>query len=53
MGNTYNIELSQEELEKFEMQVDEDYNPTGKTSERSARHDYLRKMRERDAAEMM
>ena len=34
MGNTYNIELSEEEQEKLEMQFEEDYNPSGKISER-------------------
>lgn len=41
MGNTQQSqEISLEEMEQFEMQVDEDYNPSGDQSERAARKQY-------------
>ena len=41
MGNTQQSqEISLEEMEQFEMQVDEDYNPSGDLSERAARKQY-------------
>ena len=45
MGNAQgaNHEISLEELEQLEMQVDEDYNPSGMQSERSAKIAYLQK----------
>ena len=54
MGNAQaaNHEISLEELEQLEMQVDEEYNPSGMQSERSARISYLAKLREREAHEL-
>ena len=34
-------ELSPEEMEQFEMQVDEEYNPSGELDERAARREYM------------
>jgi hypothetical protein len=53
MGNSQaSQEISLEEMEQFEMQVDEDYNPTGDMSERAARKQYLQKLRLREAEEL-
>ena len=50
MGNTQKQpELTQEELEKFEMEVDEEYNPTGLKSDREARLEYMQRLRQREA----
>lgn len=48
MGNTQNsVEVSLEEMEQFEVQVDEEYNPGGDLTERGARREYMKKIRER------
>jgi len=53
MGNAQaSREISLEEMEQFEMQVDEDYNPSGELSERAARRDYMFKLRNREAEEL-
>ncbi len=53
MGNSQaSQEISLDEMEQFEMQVDEDYNPTGDVSERGARKQYLAKLRLREAEEL-
>ncbi len=53
MGNSQaSQEISLLEMEQFEMQVDEDYNPTGDMSERGARKQYLAKLRLREAEEL-
>ena len=50
MGNMQGShEISVEEQEQFEMQVEEDYNPTVKQSEKEAKLQYLQRLRKREA----
>lgn len=50
MGNLQGShEISLEEQENFEMQVDEDYNPRGPHEETLARLEYVQRQRHRDA----
>ena len=45
------MEVSLEELERLEMEVHEDYNPSGELSDRAARRDFLQKLRLKEAEE--
>ena len=50
MGNSQaSHEISLEELERFEMEVDEEFNPSGELSERAAKREYMVKVRAREA----
>ena len=50
MGNVQgSLEVSLEELECLEMEVHEDYNPSGELSSRLARRDFIQKQRLREA----
>lgn len=52
MGNLQGShEISVEEQEQFEMQVEEDYNPSGIQSEKEAKIEYLQRQRKREAEE--
>lgn len=52
MGNMQaSAEVSLEELERLEMEVQEDFNPSGELSGRAARRDFLQKQRLREAEE--
>ena len=52
MGNLQGShEISIEEQEQFEMQVEEDYNPSGIQTEKEAKLEYLQRQRKREAEE--
>ena len=52
MGNiSGSYEISIDEQEQFEMQVDEEYNPNGMQSENEAKLEYLQRQRVREAEE--
>ena len=53
MGNLQaQYELTAEEMERFEMEVDEDFNPTADKSIQQSRQEYLQRQRNREADEL-